>query len=127
MVTPLYAGILGLLYVAISAYTILGRFKHNVNLGDGDNEDMFKRIRIHSNFIEYVPFALLLMVLAEVEGSSETLIHVLGVALVIGRIIHPFGVARVIGPSIGRSGGMILTFLVIITAAILCIKSYFIF
>jgi len=127
MVTPLYAGILGLIYVVISAYAILGRFKHNVNLGDGQNEDMLKRIRIHSNFIEYVPFALLLMVLAEVEGASEKLIHILGIALIIGRIIHPIGVVKVIGPSIGRSGGMVLTFLVILISAALCIKSYFIF
>lgn len=127
MVTSLYAGILGLLYVAISAYTILGRFKHNVNLGDGGNDDMLKRIRVHANFIEYVPFALFLMILAEVEGASETLIHILGVALVIGRLMHSYGVIRVVGSSVGRSGGMVLTLTVIIVAAILCIKSYFIF
>ena len=127
MVTSLYAGLLGLIYIALSAYVILGRFKYQVSLGDNGNSEMLKRIRVHANFMEYVPLALILMILAEVEGSPELILHILGIVLVISRLIHPIGTMRVVGSSLGRSGGMVLTFLVILVAAILCIKSYFIF
>lgn len=127
MVTTLYAGILGLLYVALSFYVIKGRFKHQIPLGDAGSADMIKRIRVHANFIEYVPFALLLIILAEFEGTSEYIIHGLCVALLIGRLGHVYGVMTKEGTSIGRAGGTILTFLVIVTAAIICIQSFFIF
>lgn len=127
MVTSLYAGILGLIYVGLAAYVIFGRFKYQVSLGDAGNENMLKRVRVHANFMEYVPIALILMILGEVEGISEITIHVLGSVLVIGRLLHPLGVLSVIPSPLGRIGGMVLTFLVIIVAAILCIKSYFIF
>lgn len=127
MVTTLYAGILGLIYIGLTFYTVLGRWKHRVNLGTGNNEDMEKRIRIHGNFAEYVPMALLLMLFAEVEGEAEIMIHVLGVLLILGRLLHPVGILFRFGPSWGRTGGMILTIMVLMAASILCIKSYFIF
>ncbi len=125
MVTILYAGILGLIYIALSVYTIAGRFKYNQNIGDGGHESMAKRVRVHGNFIEYVPLALILMMLAEFEGASEDMLHGLGGALVFARLIHPIGLMRKKGPSLCRSGGMIITFGVIITASIICIRSYF--
>lgn len=127
MVTTLYAGILGFLYIALSAYVIMGRYKHQVGLGDNGNPDLIKRIRIHANFIEYVPLALILMILVEFEGISESLIHAMGIVLVAGRLMHGVGITRNSGTSLWRGGGMILTFLVIIAASVLCIKSYFIF
>lgn len=127
MVTTLYAGILGLLYIALSFYVIKGRFKHEVALGDNGNQDMIKRVRAHANFIEYVPFALLLIILAEFEGTSEYLIHGLCATLLIARLGHVYGLMTKDGTSIGRAGGTILTFLVIIIAGITCIQSFFIF
>lgn len=127
MVTTLYAGILGLIYIALSFYVIKGRFKNQIALGDGGNTDMAKRIRVHANFIEYVPLALLLFVLAEFEGTSEILIHGLCIALIVGRLAHIYGVMTKEGTSIGRAGGMILTFLSMAVASIICIQSFFIF
>ena len=127
MVTTLYAGILGLMYIGLAFYTIAGRWKYRINLGHGNIDDMEKRIRIHGNFAEYVPMALLLMLFAEVEGEAEITIHVLGVLLILGRLLHPFGILFRFGPSLGRTGGMVLTVMVLMAASILCIKSYFIF
>jgi uncharacterized membrane protein YecN with MAPEG domain len=125
MVTILYAGILGLMYIALSLYTIAGRFKYNQNIGDGGHESMAKRIRVHGNFIEYVPLALILLMLAEFEGAAENTLHALGGALVFARLIHPIGLMRKKGPSLCRSGGMLITFGVIIVASIICIRSYY--
>lgn len=126
MVTTLYAGILGLLYIALSAYVIKGRFKHEVSLGDAGNNDMIKRVRAHGNFIEYVPLALVLIILAEFEGTSELIIHGLGIFLVIGRLMHACGLLGKNSNSIARRGGMVVTFTVIAVASLLCISSFFI-
>jgi len=125
MVTTLYTAILGLIYVALTFYVIKGRFKAKVSLGDGKDAILSKRIRAHGNFIEYVPLALILLFLAETEGVSETLLHILGAALVIGRISHPIGLIAKEGTSFARASGVILTLLVIFITAILCLKAYF--
>ncbi len=117
MVITLYAGILGLIYIALSIFVIQGHFKHQVDIGDGGQD----------NFIEYVLFALILIFLVEQEGVSEIIIHLLGVALILGCIIHSIGLYHKFGTLIRRSSGVILTFFVIIIAAFLCLKAYFIF
>ena len=126
MVITLYAGILGLLYITLSAYVIKGCFKHEVSLGDAGNDDMIKRVRAHGNFIEYVPLALILIILAEFEGISEFIIHGLCISLIIGRLMHAFGLLEKDSSSIARRGGMVITFMVIVTASLLCISSFFI-
>jgi len=85
---------------------------------------MQKRVRVHGNFIEYVPIALFLLFLMEVVEANAVFIHALCVALIIGRIGHIIGVLGKEGTSIGRAGGMMLTFIVIMIAAIYNIVIY---
>lgn len=80
---------------------------------------------IHANFAEYIPFALILIILAEFTGVADMLIHILGGALVLGRLMHLYGILTKEGSSIGRAGGMMITFLVILTASVICILSSF--
>lgn len=124
MVTSLYAGILGLMYVGLSVFTILGRFKHKVAIGDGGNEDMLRRIRLHGNFAEYVPIALILILLTELGNHSAFVVHVLGAVLVFGRIFHALGLYNAAPINKSRQIGMICTFLVIIVASITSILAY---
>jgi len=88
MIIAFYAGILGFIYVGLTAYVIKGRFANKLSLGDGGNEDMQKRIRAHANFMEYVPIALFLIFIAEWEGTADLLIHILALALIAGRLLH---------------------------------------
>ena len=124
MITTFYAGVLGLIYIALSFYVIRGRFKNQIALGDNGNQDMMKRIRVHANFIEYVPIALLLIILIEFEGVSSEIIHGLCIALILGRLGHAHGLITKEGASITRGGGMMLTFFVIATTSIICIYSF---
>ena len=59
-----------LLFVVLSFRVIAGRRASSTALGDGSNPDLFRRIRVHSNFAEYVPLALILLGLAE-GGITE--------------------------------------------------------
>ena len=52
---------------------------------------MATAVRCFGNFAEYVPLALVLIAVLELNGGSATALHTLGVALVAGRAIHPFG------------------------------------
>ena len=114
--TAIYAGILAVLYIIISLRVSLGRKKNKVNLGDGGNEDMQKRIRVHGNFAEYVPMALLLMAIVEINGGVGWAIHVLGIALVVGRLLHAYGLSAGVLP--GRAIGSLLSWLVIVAAGV---------
>ena len=119
MVTIFYAGILGLFYVVLSALVVRGRYGYKVSLGDGGNPDMIRRIRAHGNFAEYVPFALLLLFMADYVQYSPILIHALGISLVLGRLFHAIALYR--DTFRLRVTGMILTFLVIAVSSILLI------
>jgi len=117
MITLLYAAILGLLLVVLSARVILLRRTYRVGVGTGEKRDLERAIRVHGNLTEYAPFALILILLLEMQGSPPGLIHLLGAALVVARLLHAFGLSKHAGPSVGRLAGMTLTFLVILTAA----------
>jgi len=125
VITSLYAGLLGLIYIYLTYFTIKGRFKHRVGMGDGGNEDMQRRIRMHGNFAEYVPFALILIFLTETGNMAPWFIHGLGIALVIGRISHAVGLYNIAPINKARQIGMILTLLVIIIGALTSIFAYF--
>ncbi len=123
-VTALYAGILALVLVGLSLYVVRGRWANKVSVGDGGNADMLKRMRAHANFIEYVPIALIGLYLLEVTRHSVYLLHVLGIALVVARLMHPFGMVRK-SPNPFRAGGAVITLCILIVEGVLLILAFF--
>jgi uncharacterized membrane protein YecN with MAPEG domain len=75
-------------------------------------------MRAQANFAEYVPFALVLIALADAGGAPGWIIHPLGAALVAGRAAHAWGITRETEDFRFRVGGMIATFGVIGCAAL---------
>ena len=61
------------------------------SIGDAGDMKLLQKIRQHGNFIEWVPLILLLMILAEAQGTDALWLHAAGALLVIGRLAHPFG------------------------------------
>ena len=68
-ITALYAGILALIVVALAVNVTVHRVKLRVPLGDGGNPDMLRMIRLHGNAVEYLPLALVLMAVYEINGG----------------------------------------------------------
>lgn len=63
-------------------------------------------VRAHANFVESVPTALALFLLAELHGAPVYLLHMIGVILVVARLAHAeFGIKSkgALGP--GRVAG----------------------
>lgn len=117
LITATYAAVLAFFYVAMSFYVIATRARTDTLLGDGDNIDMLVAMRRHGNLAEYMPFAILMMALAEILGMGATWLHVSGIALVAGRVIHPFGVAAK-SPLAPRVIGVLATFAAMLIPAV---------
>ena len=120
-ITALYAGLLTLLFVVLSVAVIRVRVGEKISVGDGDNSDLLRRIRVHANFAEYAPLALVLLGLAESLKTDPRLLHAIGATLLIGRICHAIGLSPQPGISPLRVGGMVLTFIALLMGAGTCI------
>lgn len=118
-VTALYAALLTPVLLWLSVRTIRLRQRHQIGIGDGGNDALRRAMRAHANFAEYVPFALLLIALAESQGIGPLVIHALGLALLAGRISHAHGISREPETIAHRRNGMIATFAVIAIAALI--------
>jgi uncharacterized protein len=117
IITSLYAALLGLFFVALSVRTLRLRRSLRIAVGDAGNTVMLRAMRVHSNFAEYVPIALLLIYLGEAQGASRLLVHALGLALLVGRVVHAYGLSQAKEDYRFRVTGMALTFTVIVTAS----------
>ncbi|WP_420412110.1 MAPEG family protein [Roseibium sp.] len=117
VVTPIFAGLLALLYLALSVRVINSRHAEQIALGDKGNRALQRRIRVHSNFAEYTPFALLLILILELQGAWTWLTAGLGLFLLIGRCLHAYGVSQDPEPLKFRTTGTAITFGVLGTAA----------
>ncbi|SEK40256.1 hypothetical protein SAMN05443999_101360 [Roseovarius azorensis] len=117
-ITPLYAGLIGLLFVLLSVRVIAARGATQVSLGDGGERMLVKRIRVQGNCAEYAPIGLLLLAMAELQGAPGWVVHLLGLSLLAGRVLHAIGLGRTPQITIFRRAGMVLTFAMITFAAL---------
>jgi uncharacterized protein len=110
-----YTGLLGLLLIALSVNVVLARRRYRVRLGVGTDEGMQQAVRVQANFTEYVPLAVVLLVLCEVlAGLPTAAVHAAGIVLVTSRVLHAWGLAQSPGRTFGRFYGTAGTWLVII-------------
>jgi len=117
-IVAFYAGLLGLIAVALSIIVVRRRVDSKISFGSGGNPDLERAIRAHGNFTEYVPLILLLLLLLALGGTSAYLLHGLGIALVVARLAHAQGLLSSPGESRGRTIGVALTWTVLVVASI---------
>lgn len=120
-VTPLYAGLLALWFMALALRVIQHRRRAGVSLGDGGDTGLLRAIRGHANFAEYVPLALLLMAMLELTRTSIYVLHALGLTLLVARVLHGYALSFTAHFKTGRVWGATLTFVVVLVEAVLCI------
>jgi uncharacterized protein len=92
-VTALYAGLLGIVGLVLWGLVGRARSQTSVSLGDGGIKALLEASRRHMNWVENVPFILLLMAMAELNGAGKTWLHLMGIVLLVARVIHPFGIS----------------------------------
>lgn len=116
-ITSIYAALLALLFLALSLRVVRFRREHRLSLGDAGNTSLLKRMRAQANCAEYTPIGLLLLLLVEMQGAPAILVHLLGLALLVGRILHAYGFSTSPPKMALRIAGMVLTFAMIAISA----------
>jgi uncharacterized membrane protein YecN with MAPEG domain len=123
-IVPGYAAILALIFIALSVRVIRLRRSTRVPVGTGRNAELERAVRVHGNFAEYVPLALLLLAFAEMQGFRGWSIHLLCLALLAGRSVHAYGLSRQNEDFRLRVAGMATTFTVVgLTSAMLLLRA----
>lgn len=117
-ITALYASLLVPLFLLLASRVI--RARRGARVGDGGDAVLMRRMRVHANFAEYVPFALLLLALAESLGTNVLVLHGLGIVLLAGRIAHAFGMSQPAEMFAFRVAGIVTTFGMMGVAALAC-------
>lgn len=117
-ITPIYAGLLALLFIALSWWVIRYRRANLISLGDNDDKALRKRMRAQANFVEYAPIGLILLLLTELQGAPALALHALGLCLLAGRCLHAYGFSSTPQKMILRQVGMALTLLMIVLSAL---------
>ncbi|GIX12155.1 MAG: hypothetical protein KatS3mg118_0114 [Paracoccaceae bacterium] len=109
----LYAGLLALVGIWLALHVGRLRGQLRIFIGDGGHPRMIRAMRGQANFVESVPMALLLMLLAALLGAPVWLLHAGGIALVAGRILHGMHFMAEDAPRWQRAAGAGLTMLVL--------------
>ena len=120
-ITALYAGLLTVLFLVLSFRVIGVRRGQRVEIGDGGDKELLRRTRVHGNFAEYAPLALVLMGLAESMKAAPWTLHLVGIALLLGRVAHAYGLSQTPHVLPLRVGGMVLTFTALSVLALACL------
>lgn len=116
-ITAVSAAFLTVLYVTLALRIIaMRRAGTGPSVGTGDNERFVRAVRAHGNLGEYAPLFLILLGLTEASTVSSTLISVVALLFVTGRILHAIGFG-VLGTGPWRTLGMVATNTALLTLA----------
>ena len=111
----LWSGGMILLLVVLGARVAMARRGNRVLLGDGGNAQVLLASRVFGNASEYIPAGIGALALLVVLGMPAYVLHGLGGALFLGRLIHAVSLSDK-RPTAGRVIGMGLTWLALILA-----------
>ncbi len=108
-VTFTFAALAAVAMMVLVGWIGLKRGATNVLRGDGGDPVLFKRIRIHGNFIETAPLAILCMAAAESLGADPIWLWLSLASYVTGRALHvPMYDLKVRGVALSFSTGPFL-------------------
>ena len=68
------------------------RIMHKIAWGDGENKDLMKAIRVHSNGIEQVPIYALLLLSLSLTNTIVIALPALVIISTLSRLIHAYGI-----------------------------------
>ena len=117
-ITLLFASLHVLLMLALLVPISRHRHDHKIGLGDGGDKVLARKVRVHGNFIEHAPFALLMLGLLELSGLPAAWLWTMGSVLLLARVLHAVGFSRRPGYSVGRFSGTALTWLTFLAMAL---------
>ena len=118
----LYIGFFVLLFLLLKLNGGRVRSGAKVSIGDGDNEDMKRAMRVQGNAVEDVPITLLGILALAHLSAPVMLIHGLGGGFLFFRVLHALGMGGAPGLGFGRAVGTLGTLIVLMVTAISCLR-----
>jgi uncharacterized membrane protein YecN with MAPEG domain len=91
VITALYGALNAVFNIALAYRVSRMRAKHSVSIGTGTNDQLAIAVRQHANNAEYLPLALVMLLICELCGGDRVLLHVIGGGLLAGRVAHAVG------------------------------------
>jgi uncharacterized membrane protein YecN with MAPEG domain len=116
-VVALYAPLNAFLNIALASNVVRYRMR---GVKDAD-KTLGLAVRIHGNNAEFVPLALLMMLIAELEGGASLALHVAGGLLFVARVSHAIGMPLK-APNPPRAFGVVATWGVIVALSVYCLQ-----
>ena len=117
--TSFYASVLTLIYVFLALRVMRHRTIKDISLGTGGDPELERMIRVHANFAEYVPLALILMIALELQFADQIVLHGIGILLIVARSVHAYGLSQVNDTRNFRLWGMRLTIFMMVVSSLL--------
>jgi hypothetical protein len=124
-VTLLTASILGILIIAVSYKCAMKRMNSKIEIGTGDDQSLQRLMRAQANLTEYAPISIILIGLLEVNNIDIRLLYGLAATLIIARLMHVYGFITKPGKNPGRFYGTLLTWLTILVASGIGLRTVF--
>lgn len=116
-VVALYGALNAIFNVFLANNVSTVRRKEKVGLGLGSSKDLETAVRVHANNAEFVPLALVMLLIAELMGGSSLVLHCLGGTLLVARVLHAIGLPRK-APNVPRFAGTALTWMMIVGTSV---------
>ncbi len=113
------------LYAPLNAFLNIGLASNVVRHRTRGEKDTDKglalAVRIHGNNAEFVPLALLMMLIAELCDGDSLRLHVAGGVLLLARVSHALGMPLK-APNAPRTLGVVATWGTILWLSIYCLQ-----
>jgi uncharacterized membrane protein YecN with MAPEG domain len=116
-ITALYLAVFAVFGGVLAFFPGKMRGSEGISIGDGGRPDLLLAMRRHANFVEYVPYFMIMMTALELNGSGALLLHGLGLGMLVARTLHAVGIKADTIQSAPRTLGAGLTFLLSLIAA----------
>ncbi len=109
----LYGALNAIFNIFLASRVSSSRLSEKISIGMGSSKPLEIASRTHGNNAEYLPLALVLLLVAELMGGHSAALHALGGSFLVGRVLHAIGMPRK-APNFFRFTGTTLTWLVIV-------------
>ncbi|HEY3815336.1 MAG TPA: MAPEG family protein [Caulobacteraceae bacterium] len=117
----LWAGLNLLLMLVLSTLVVRQRRRHSVVIGDDGIPELVRAQRAFGNAAEYIPAGIAALGVIALAGAPAWVVHAIGLTLFLGRASHAVGLSLSAGVSIGRTVGMLLTWVAWLASAVVLI------
>jgi len=94
MTSVIYVVLLALLMCWLALNVVKARRKNKIPYADGGVTELQIARSAHSNAAEYIPIAMLLLLILEYNGAPLWMVHIVGVTFVVGRLMHSHSILK---------------------------------